>query len=141
MRSVCSCAVLSAFLLVGCGGGTNVPVVKARGKVTQGGLPLDSATLIFAPTDGGKLVGTALSSSDGTFEITMNNQAGALPGNYKVMVTKYIHSAPRLEPGEHAETPGSSKLLTPERYSKLESTDLMVTVPPEGSDQLEVKLP
>jgi hypothetical protein len=124
-----------------CGGGADrLPVVTARGKVTLGGEPLAGATLVFAPQDGSKHVGSALSGANGEFEIQMNNQRGALPGRYKVIVTKFIYTEPRLQPGEHVETPGESRLLTPKKYSQLETTDLEVTVPPNGSDTLEINL-
>lgn len=133
-------AIVVCLNLWACGGGERLPVVTARGKITLGGDPLAGATLVFAPQDGSKHVGTALSGAGGEFEIQMNNQRGALPGRYKVIVTKFIYTEPRLEPGEHVETPGESRLLTPKKYSLLETTDLEVTVPPQGSDTLTVEL-
>jgi hypothetical protein len=131
--------VLCPLLLASCGGGAgeNLPVVPASGKVTYMGAALDGATLVFAPADG-KHVGTALSGSDGAFSITMNNQSGALPGTYKVLVTKMLFSEPKLAPGEHVPTPGESKSLIPEKYGKLESTDLSVTIPEAGTDAIVV---
>lgn len=136
---VCGTVVL-CLGLGACGGGDRLPVVTARGKVTLGGEPLSGATLVFAPQDGNKQVGTALSGANGEFEIQTNNQRGALPGRYKVIVTKFLYTEPRLQPGEHVETPGESRLLTPKKYSQLETTDLEVTVPPDGSEALEINL-
>lgn len=134
-------AVLGLTLaLAACGGeGDDLPVVTARGKATHLGLPLGGATLVFAPADG-KYVGNAITNDQGEFEIQTNNQRGALPGDYKVVVTKFLWTEPKLEPGEHSETAGESKLITPAKYSRLETTDLQITVPPEGSSNLEVSL-
>lgn len=128
------------FCLAGCGGGTEqLPVVPASGTVKLGALPLDGATLVFAPQDG-KHVGTALSGAGGAFAVSMNNQTGALPGTYKVIVTKTVVTPPKLDPSGHEETPETSKLLTPKKYSALETTDLQVTIPAEGASNLELVL-
>jgi hypothetical protein len=134
-------AVSMAAFLHACGStADSLPVVTAGGKVTYQGLPLDGATLVFAPADG-KHVGSALTDGEGRFTIQTNSQEGALPGSYKVIVTKILFTEPVLAPGEHVPTPGTSKSLLPEKYGKLESTDLSVTVPEDGSDSLELVIP
>jgi len=130
-----------AFTLSGCGGPERIPVVPASGTVTYSNLPLDGATLVFAPEGDGKYVGSAISVGGGEFEIQMNNQKGALPGRYKVIVTKYVHTDPVLDSGGHEESPGESQLLTPYRYSRLETTDLSVEVPDGGSTDLKIVVP
>jgi hypothetical protein len=115
-------------------------VVPASGTVTYNNLPLDGATLVFAPLGDSKHVGTALSGSGGEFAITTGSQDGALPGTYKVIVTKTLSTPPKLDSSGHEETPGQTKLMTPEKYSQLDTTDLQVTIPADGIQTLEVVL-
>ena len=124
----------------GCGGAPQLPVVPAVGVVKFKGEPLVGATLVFSPTVG-EAVATATSDANGSFELVTGEQIGALPGEYKVLVSKYEFTEGTLMPGEHEMTKGTSKLVTPAKYGTLETTDLTLTVPAEGSKTLEILVP
>ena len=86
------------FVAAGCSGKyTPVPV---SGVVTLDGKPVEGATVYFYAVgdekDGRPATGTT--DKDGVFRLsTMGNEDGALPRNYKVVVTKYVPTNPNLK--------------------------------------------
>lgn len=128
------------ILSVGCGGAPQLPVVPAAGLIKFQGEPLVGATLVFSPAQG-DVVATATSDVNGAFELVTGEQIGALPGEYKVLVTKYEYTEGKLLPGEHEMTQGTAKLVTPAKYVQLETTDLTLNVPAGGSQSLEIVIP
>jgi hypothetical protein len=82
----------------GCGGKhTPVPV---SGTVTLDGQPLEGATVYFYMVgderEGRPAMGTT--NKDGEFQLsTLGNNDGALPGRYKVVITKYVPTNPNLK--------------------------------------------
>lgn len=97
-------AVLAA--VVGCGGGaTSVKTVPVKGKVTLDGKPVEGATVQFAPEQGSSgRAASGLTKSDGTFELTtVGGGAGAVPGKYKVAITKRATAGPAQAPKSQEE--------------------------------------
>src|SRR5262245_31004830 len=93
------------LLAVGCGGKyTPVPV---SGVVTLNGKPVEAATIYFYAfgdeKDGRPAFGTT--DNNGKFQLsTMGNNDGALPRNYKVVITKYVPTLPNLKIPEFPNT-------------------------------------
>src|SRR5262249_28892104 len=89
IRTRCSLVglVVAAMVpVVGCGGATVKPI-KVEGVVTLDGQPLPGATVSFLPNEGGRTA-SGRSDADGSFRLTtFNTDDGALPGEYKVIVT------------------------------------------------------
>ena len=96
---------LFVFLLlvafVGCGD-SNPPTYKVTGVVTLEGKPVEGATVTFTPSGGSEqkpAVGT--SGADGKYSLTtFTGGDGALPGSYKVTVSKIQYA-----PGENPYAP------------------------------------
>lgn len=79
---------LSLFALTGCTG-DSLGTVQVNGVVKLDGKPLEGATVIFKP-DGEGRAASGTTGAEGKFKLTTEvNGDGALPGNYKVAVTKY----------------------------------------------------
>ena len=79
-----ACAVLAGCNLASSG------TIAVSGKVTKGGQPVSGAAVTFVPTatDGKAASGTT--DSSGIYKLTtFVNGDGALPGSYKVIVTKF----------------------------------------------------
>jgi hypothetical protein len=145
-KSFLACsAILCATSLAGCGGGGPAP---ASGVVKLDGMPVDNATVTFAPADPGAQ-GTAnlaycLSDSSGAFQLrTPNNVAGAFPGRYKVTVTKWVYP-PDVKPpttaAEGRKTINLRKEGMPADYTTFESTPLVVEVPKSGKTDIVLEL-
>lgn len=105
---------LLVFGLVGCGGDWG----GAQGTVTLDDKPLEDGLITFHPLDEGPTAYGQVKS--GSFTINTGQKAGLRTGMYKVTV-----SATTIpEPG--SATP--SRLLTPKKYSRKETTDLEAKV-------------
>jgi hypothetical protein len=130
----------------GCGGGT-VPV---RGRVLLNDAPVAGATVMLMPIDGGHPA-TGLTDANGAFQLTTFTRAdGALPGQYKIVVTKTdaIPPPPEAEPGDTESvlnhykglkaTRTTKKPALPAVYADAARTPLRCTIPP--GDELIVPL-
>ena len=137
--------VLASLLLaagVGCGGkGKPVPV---QGTVTLDSKPLDHATVLFVPQDKGGQASSALTDDTGNYTLkTPNVGDGALPGAYKVVITRSVDmgsSAAGEDPAKavaewrkkQREAKRSPQKQVPQVYSSVASTTLTYTVEPAG---------
>lgn len=78
--------------------------LAVTGKVTKGGQPVSGAAVTFVPTatDGKAASGTT--DASGAYKLTtFVNGDGALPGSYKVTITKFAGSeVPATESGKQA---------------------------------------
>jgi hypothetical protein len=78
---------LAVALTGGCGGSGPKPV-KVEGVVLLDGKPLPGATVRFVPLDRKGETAVGFARDDGTFRLTSQSGGeGALPGEYKVVVT------------------------------------------------------
>jgi hypothetical protein len=62
---------------------------------------------------------------DGTYELRTGGDTGLQPGEYRITVVATDN--PPAAPGQ---TPSIGPLITPEKYSRLETTDLRATIEP-----------
>lgn len=89
-RSVGWGVLLSALALAGCGR-SDFPTAKVKGRVTYQGQGVANASVTFAPSGEGGLVGkSALGATDasGNFVLsTYQNEDGAVVGKHKVAVS------------------------------------------------------
>jgi hypothetical protein len=149
---ICSVSLLTlcVTLVSGCGGGDEPPTVYAvSGKVTLDDKPLANARLTFMPaTEGGKGGGYATTKEDGTYELTDGQQAGCMPGQYKVVVSRYLTADGKpfeekpeegLDLGQAIEA-GDVKESLPKRYSNPEQTELTATIKEEDNESVNFKL-
>lgn len=147
--------LLGLAALCGCGPDTSgLPkTVPAEGVVLLDGQPVQGATVVASP-EGGQHPANGLSNENGHFELTAfpELKTGAVPGTYKVIVSKTVEvqggegGGPR--PGSadaaHAAESGTAGVTwineMPEKYSDFQSTDLVVTIPEDGTTELRLEL-
>lgn len=146
----CGLVALILFpLLAGCGGGPRP--VKVSGTVTLDGQPVEGATVQFVPAGGTGRPAVGLTRADGGFELTTHeNNDGALPGDYKVVVTYN----PPVETGPAQSTEQGMqqamkqqakakrqkpKYAIPPTYSDSTKTPVQQKVPTDGPVKIDIK--
>jgi hypothetical protein len=123
----------------GCGGGGDLPTVKAGGVVTIDNKPLANAHVIFTPNQG--RAATAQTASDGTFSLgTYQSGDGAIVGHHHVSVAAREAGDGQLNrPGAPGmERPGRS--LIPEKYASTATSGLEFDVSKDGKNTFEIQL-
>ncbi len=142
------CCVL---LCLGCSGGSdkskaNRPQTAiAKGVVTYNGKPLDDALIVFVPEANDGTAASAVTDSSGGFSMmAFPPESGAVPGKYKVTVSKMIDPpvAQFDESSHDAPPPKTSKpkSLIPIKYSQPHTSNLTAEVPVEGAEALKLEL-
>ena len=146
--------LLGLIVLLAAGGcdGRRTPV-PVSGTVTLDGRPVEGATVTFHLLGDDKEGRPATGQTDktGTFRLTTGNEAGARPGEYKVVVIKNVLAGPKLKMPDFPDTPegrnqrdrfvwkhfGDDQLpyrnVLPERYGDLKATPLMCKVPGDST--------
>ncbi len=143
------------LLSAGCSGGGLTGLYPVRGTVTLNGKPLEGATITFVGK-GDLRPATAISGSDGKYELFTLDSPGAQPGSYSVVVQKMeapaeastadagfdaqgrdlsmVQAAANVGKGA-----GKSKDLVPPKYLNPETTPLNFEVK-NSSNTIELKL-
>lgn len=130
------------FLVVGCNSKRLPTIVKAEGIVTLDGNPVENATISFISekTDYHAVGNT---NAQGKFAMRIsrseyNGKVGACPGVYKVEIIKsVIGNAGGTSTGEAVV---NLRNELPAKYATIGTSELVVTVPDEGSDKLDFEL-
>ncbi len=135
--------LLAAAMLSGCTDSSNgrPQTVEATATITYNGSPVGGATVTFSPA--GESGNAAYGKTDATGKValsTFGGEDGAVPGSYKVMVTKTEVEGAAAGAGddesseeEEEEATVTHKQLLPEKYARVDTTDLEATVS-EGGD-------
>ena len=120
--------VAIALLATGCSRGGNRPVVHpVKGRVTLAGQPLEGVGVSFSPVVKGQGV-TAFGKTlvDGTYTLTSTRGgtlgAGAMLGEYAVMLQKFVDVTPDAVPPEFSAAAGDSSRSVQQWFSKQETT-------------------
>jgi hypothetical protein len=100
------------------------------GNVTLDGAPLTTGTVAFYPANGEGAAAYGSIQSDGTYRLDTGATGGLAAGDYVATVVATTKPQPGFEFG---------KLLTPERYNTLKTSDLKFTVKP-GSSKIDLEL-
>jgi hypothetical protein len=143
----------------GCGGASGAAnrekTIPVTGKVTYNGEPVADATVTLVPDAPppdaiGKRAAFGRTDSSGRFSLrTFEPDDGAVPGKYKVTVTKYEVSSSGavatseedyVPPEEMEEDSAPPKSLLPEVYSKANSTTLTADVADGAAITLDLEL-
>jgi hypothetical protein len=151
--------MLALGLLVSAGCGRSGPVVAfVEGTVLLDGQPVAEATVGFSPIAGG-LPAVGMTDGDGRFHLSSTGggrpEAGAVPGEYAVVVSKQVveHSGAPPTPEQESSVPPSSwpdrgsarpptqtvRDLVPAAYGHAESSGLRAVVKP-GRNTLQFDL-
>jgi hypothetical protein len=145
-------ATCTVPVMVGCFGGSNdsnrPAVVKATGTVTHKQQPVEGATVLFVPADGGHAA-TGITDASGKFQLrTFEPNDGAVPGKYTVAISKYDMSTanPELEDDlaselrpDNDEPIGPTSLL-PARYAEAETSGITQEVSASGANDFSFDL-
>lgn len=144
---------LMAFI-AGCGSSDSwtksLPdTIEASGYVTLNTVPVEGASVVFAPVDG-KYAATGVTNSSGYFELkAFPSKSGAVPGSYKVGVMQTVQfddSGKAFDPGEDSEHHDAAtasvgwKNALPERYKSPETSGLTASIPEEGTSEIKIEL-
>jgi hypothetical protein len=126
-------AAVLALFLPGCGSGQPFKdLVPVKGIVTFEGESLAQGTIAFAPTssEGQPAIGKIV---DGKFTMfTTADAPGVIAGTYKVRIESAeardeTEAPPSGPPGDAANKPAS---LIPEKYNRIETSELEIDVVP-----------
>jgi hypothetical protein len=136
--------------VIGCDGGTSgAGLVPVSGQVTLDGEPLAGAQVIYIPArqDGQAVTATATTDNRGNYSLLTNIGPGAMPGAYRVIVSKYVGSDDKpisqsLEGASptHVMDSSKAKQALPSRYSDSEQTELQLEVVASGDNKHKLEL-
>ena len=125
---------------------TEPRLVVVRGTLLLDGQPLVAKSILFSPEDGTAGLGAGANSrADGSFELlaiipgSVRNQAGVIPGTYRVVVAEPMIAIDTAKPaadGEPSPAVGfrdvrAEKGEIPAAYRSRQTTPLIVEVTPE----------
>jgi hypothetical protein len=135
---------IGLLLALGCNsGGSQLPkTVPASGVVTLDGKPVDGAQVVFVPAAEGATGAFGTTNASGYFSLRAYEQKdGAIPGEYKVQVSKTVEvklNAPKgsLDGGD----PVRFDYGVPARYTGVRTSGLTVTIPDSGIKDIKLTL-
>ena len=145
----CLLVFLLASVLTGCSS-KNKPV-DVEGIVLLDNEPVPDATVLFIPEGGTGQPAHGMTDENGKFQLsTFKENDGALPGAYKVTVTKSVPppQPPDAEPGDSRSIVAHFKAIKqhkqekpplPAMYANEKTTPFRYTVPVDGKVVLELK--
>jgi hypothetical protein len=149
-------AALVMTVAAGCGKTDRPGTVRAGGRATYKGQPLAGATVTFVPQSG-KGAAVGMTDESGRFRLISSGSEGALPGAYKVTVTKTQEAAAGAAPqttdlqamqkadmvGMKAAPPPAAAQpsnLVPSKYATADKTPLTFEVTQGGKNEFDLDL-
>jgi hypothetical protein len=128
----------------GCGPDTgHLPkTVPASGVVTLDGKPVDGAQVVLVPVGAATTGAFGTTDASGWFSLrAFNEKDGAIPGDYKVQVSKTVEvklTAPKgsLDGGD----PVRFDYGVPAKYTGAKTSGLSVTIPDSGNKDIKLTL-
>jgi len=136
-----SAVVIAVIVIAGCSSGAH-GTASVSGAVLYKDKPVDGATvtLLRKGADAKAKSATGKTNSSGHFTLTTyfgpdDQPAGALPGDYTVIITKIDEPQGAFDP--HKDPPPKHHL--PLKYEAAQTSPLTATIKP-GSNRLEFKL-
>jgi hypothetical protein len=144
----------AAFILITqmfCGCSSSNKPVEVEGIVLLDNEPVAEATVLFIPDGNSGQPAHGWTDENGKFQLTtFKENDGALPGSYKVTVTKSVPppQPPEADPGDAKSVVAHFKAIKqqkkvksplPAMYASAQSTPFHYTVPVEGKVTLELK--
>jgi hypothetical protein len=138
----------AATVLTGCGGSDDKwtkdrpKPLSVSGKVTLKGEPVAGATVVFQP-DGHSQAATGQTDSTGAYKLqTYSPNDGAVPGKYKVTITKVEVTSTDTSQESRAENSGvtEQKYLIPQKYGNSMASGLTAEVTEGGKNSFDFDL-
>ena len=139
LKPISCLALFVSFLCCFCGcKNDNLPkTVPAEGIVTLDGTPVSDATVLLI-ADTGSNNAYAVSDKDGKFKLkAFDEKAGAVPGSYKVEITKTIKEAASVKGGE---TGVNLKYGLPVKYAGYATSGLTFKIGNDGDKNIKFAL-
>jgi hypothetical protein len=139
-------------LLSGCSSGGIAGLTSCEGVVNLNGQPLENASVTFIPiTATSNRSAGGMTDAQGHYKLFTNTNAGILPGEYKVTITKSIPATEKdallvkemtnateqnkgVIPSSYDDVTVNFKSLTG-KYANQQTSDLIVTVSNNGNRQ------
>jgi hypothetical protein len=137
------------LILPGCSS-TN-KLIDVEGVVLLDNEPVAEATVLFIPDGGTGQPAHGMTDENGKFQLTtFKDNDGALPGSYKVTVTKSVPppQPPEADPGDSKSAVAHFKAIKEQKkvksplptiYANAQTTPFRYTVPVDGKVVLELK--
>ena len=142
--TVVSALMIVTLVVSGCGKKSPLPTVKTSGQVMYKGQPVSEASVMLVPQEGQRAA-VGKTDSQGRFVLTtLTAGDGAMPGKYKIVITK---TAAVEAAADAAEMPDITKeqaivkpaaAAIPAKYSNPNTTPLECTIPQSGQHDLGV---
>lgn len=127
--------LLFVVLLVGCNSSSGPKTVNASGVVLLDSNPVDMAQVTFID-DAGQITAIATTDSAGKFSLMHNGEKnGAVPGSYKVQVSKT-----KLTGNEGGGTEITISHGLPPKYASIATSNLTQVVPDSGISDIKIEL-
>lgn len=133
--------ILSLACIVGCtSAGRNLPkTVPASGVVTLDGKPVDGAQVVIVPAAEGTTGATGVTDASGHFSLrAYPEKDGAIPGEYKVQVSKTIEV--KLKGTVDGGDAVRFDYGVPGKYTVAKTSGLAVTIPDAGNRDIKLDL-
>ncbi len=131
-------ALLAVCVLAGCESGPQLPkTVPAEGVVTLDGQPVSDVTIIFI-AEVGTYNATAVTDAQGKFALkAFPEKSGAVPGKYKVEMTKTIveKATPKKD-----EPNVNLKFGLPKKYANISTSGLAKEITEAGDKDIKFEL-
>ncbi len=132
LKYVC---LLCVVVLVGCDSSTGPKTVNASGVVLLDNNPVDGAQVTFMD-DAGTITAVATTDDAGKFSLMHNGEKkGAVPGSYKVQVSKT-----KLSSKENGGTEITISHGLPSKYASVVTSNLKQVVPDSGISDIKIEL-
>lgn len=137
-RSMICLCTLGLVTWSGCGPKSDLPkTVNAEGVVTLDGSPVDLATVVLIP-DAGNYSASGVTDKDGKFKLkAFDEKTGAVPGSYKVEITKTVVQDKGANGGEAVVSVGYG---LPKKYSTFTTSGLTLTIPDQDTKDIKFEL-
>ncbi|MSR60131.1 MAG: carboxypeptidase regulatory-like domain-containing protein [Planctomycetaceae bacterium] len=113
----------------GCGGGVDPKAPKfepVTGIVTLDDEPLNSADIVFIPTNG-QTESSGRANAEGKYTLSIRNHKGAVAGTYKVTISKRVREDGSEFPEDRSNM-GIGKEILPFKYVDRANTELTAQV-------------
>lgn len=138
-------AGVSFVALSGCGGPALKDTVPVTGKVTHNGEPIEGAMVTFLP-QGDHRAASGRTNASGIYKLTtLEPEDGAMPGPYRVSISKTEVSASRGSDDEPPPSinpewpPLTATELVPVKYKHADSSGLTAEVS-QGKNEINFEL-
>jgi hypothetical protein len=121
-------SIMAMLFVAVAGCGDRVNPIPVSGQVTLDGVAVEECAVLFTPAGAGPAA-SGTTDSQGQFQLNTLNRPGAMPGQYRVTLTKQRMT------GMAGSVPGPNGVriewIVPQKYNTPETSGLRRTVTPQ----------